>query len=236
MTADSMPARNDPRRLLADSRHLAHRVRLAQRVTWFPLLVLAVVTFGGAPVYRYGPRDVSCHAVGVGTVCRVWLEGAVVYWPLALVLAYTVIAGGYLLVARARGLGSRVRPYALTGVGLAALLVAVSVWTRLHVPPAYVNPDVGVVRVYPAWVVPLVQLVEPPGAIGVALLVLAWLERHVALLLFTVGYLVVALVPVNFGWGTHWGLETRLVPQSVIDGGVLLLGAVGFALARRWYR
>ena len=51
-----------------------------------------------------------------------------------------------------------------------------------------------------------------------------------------VGYLVVALVPVNFGWGTHWGLETRLVPQSVIDGGVLLLGAVGFALARRWYR
>ncbi len=43
MATDSVPAGGDPHRLLAHSRHLAHRVRLAQRVTWFPLLVLAAV-------------------------------------------------------------------------------------------------------------------------------------------------------------------------------------------------
>lgn len=82
------------------------------------------------------------------------------------------------------------------------------------------------------------MLVEPAGATGVALLVLAWLERHLALLLFAVGYLVVVLVPVNFGWGTHWGSVWGFAPQTVINGSVLLLGGLGFALAqgRGWYR
>ena len=49
MTSDAVPAGGDPRRLLADARNLARRVRFAQRVTWLPLLVLAVVTFGAIP-------------------------------------------------------------------------------------------------------------------------------------------------------------------------------------------
>ena len=71
---------------------------------------------------------------------------------------------------------------------------------------------------------------HPAGAIGVALLVLAWLERHVALLVFALGYLAVVLVPINFGWGTP-GSQSAFVPMLVISGGVLLLGAAGFALA-----
>ena len=48
MTTHSMAAGSDPRRLLAQVRHLARRVRVAQRVTRLPLLVLPVlvVTFG----------------------------------------------------------------------------------------------------------------------------------------------------------------------------------------------
>jgi hypothetical protein len=69
-----------------------------------------------------------------------------------------------------------------------------------------------------------------------ALLLLAWLERHVALLLFTIGYLTVVLVPINFGWGAHWGPHTWFIPQLVINGGVLLLGSAGFALAQRLRR
>jgi hypothetical protein len=49
------------------------------------------------------------------------------------------------------------------------------------------------------------RLTTPEAAIGLALLVLAWTERNRALLLLTVGYLAV----------------------------VLLLGGIGFALARR---
>ena len=80
------------------------------------------------------------------------------------------------------------------------------------------------------------RLVAPAGTIGVALLVLAWLERHVALLLFTLGYLAVVLVPINFGWGTTGEPDGSSLPQLVISGGVLLLGALGFALARRRQR
>ena len=77
MTSDSVPAGGDPRRLLADARDLARRVRLAQRVTWLPLLVLALVTFGAIPVYRFGHPVLSdCQTVGDGQVCKVWLQDA----------------------------------------------------------------------------------------------------------------------------------------------------------------
>ena len=68
-------------------------------------------------------------------------------------------------------------------------------------------------------------------AIGLGLLVLAWAERNIALLGFTLGYLVIVLVPVTFGWvaAPPW----TYIPHLVIPGGVLLLGAIGFALAQR---
>ena len=72
---------------------------------------------------------------------------------------------------------------------------------------------------------------------GLDLQRLARLERNVALFTFTVGYLAVVLVPINFGWVGH-GDNTRMywVPGQVISGTVLLLGAIGFALARRRQR
>lgn len=102
MTTESVPPGDDPGRLLADSRRLAHQVRRYQRVTWFPLLVLAAVTFLAIPVSRYGPRDISCQPMENGTMCYAYLKAAVFYWPLALLLAYTAIAGCYLRVARER--------------------------------------------------------------------------------------------------------------------------------------
>ncbi|MEV0158175.1 hypothetical protein AB0H57_31390 [Micromonospora sp. NPDC050686] len=228
MTSDAVPA-SDPRRLLADVRDLARRVRLAQRVTWLPLLVLALVIFGAIPVYRYGRVVSDCQAVGDGQVCEVWFQTVTFYWLAALVLAYVVIAGGYLRVARARGVDARVLPYAVTGVALVGLGFALAaVWVRLN-PLAYPEEPSAIAQ-------SLFRLLDPPGAIGLALLVLAWLERHVALLLFAIGYLTVVLVPINFGWGAHWGPHTWFVPQLVINGGVLLLGSAGFALAQRLRR
>jgi hypothetical protein len=231
MTSNAVPADGDPRRLLAEARDLARRVRVAQRVTWLPLLVLAVVTFGAIPVYRYGHRVLSdCRLVGGdGQVCKVWFQAAEFYWLAAVVLAYVVIAGGYLRVARARGLGARVLPYVLTGVGLVVLGAAfAAAWVRLD-SPGYPDEPSAFVQI-------LFRLLDPTGAIGLALLVLAWLERHVALLLFVVGYLAVVLVPINFGWGVGWGSRWGFAPQLVIDGGMLLLGSAGFALAQRLRR
>jgi hypothetical protein len=83
------------------------------------------------------------------------------------------------------------------------------------------------------------RLVSPWGVIGVALLVLARLERNVALLLFTLVYLALVLLvlPMGDGWGSpHWGIRAGFALPQLVSGAVLLLGAVGFAAARRRHR
>jgi hypothetical protein len=88
----------------------------------------------------------------------------------------------------------------------------------------------------PSWMLVLDALIAPAGSIGVALLVLAWLERHVALLVFALGYLAVVEMPLDSVWFPPFGhLSGLLVPQ-VVNGVVLLLGAIGFAVARRRHR
>ena len=227
MTTDSVPAGGDPRQLLADTRGLARRVRVAQRVTWLPLLVLAVVTFGAILVYRFSEPVLSdCRVLPDGQTCRVFHRTPQIYWWTALVLAYVVIAAGYLRVARGRGLGTRVRPYVLTGVAFVLLSAAVTV-TLLVLGDPY-RPDTP-----PATFGFLLRLADPITVTGWALLVLAWLERHVALLVFALGYLTVVLVPITFGWGAHWGSNWQFAPMLVINGGLLLLGSAGFALAQR---
>ncbi|MBM0225228.1 hypothetical protein JNW87_06295 [Micromonospora sp. ATA51] len=230
MTTHPMAAGGDPRRLLAHVRHLTRRVRVAQRVTWLPLLVLAVVTFAAMPVHRYGTQVYGCKPIADGQVCEVRNVAGIVYWSVGLAVSYVAIAYGYLRTARARGLGGRVVPYVVTGIALAVLSTAVMLlvvhegW-GLPEPPN--RPD-GLTLF-------LFRLIDVGSAIGVALLVLAWLERHLALLLFTVGYLAVVLVPLDFGWGAQWASNWGF-PSLVIQGGVLLLGGLGFALAQRPWR
>lgn len=221
MTTDSVPAGGDPRRLLSEVRGLARRVRVDQRVTWFALLVLAAATFVGIPFDWY---FFVSHCVSDG-VCQFWRRGLLIYWPSALLLAYVAIAVCYVRVARARGVGARVLPYAITGVTLTVLFTAAWVAARLYFPT---HP-----HQFPYWVLVLDRLIAPWGTIGVALLVLARLERNLGLLVFTLGYLTVALVPIDLGW--HWqGQEsTAFLPQQIINGTVLLLGAIGFRLANR---
>ncbi|GAA4947609.1 hypothetical protein [Actinoplanes utahensis] len=225
MTTDSVPA-GDPRRLLSDTTALARRVRVDQRVTWFALLVLAVVTLVAIPFDWWG-LEIRCSGTGDAAACRYWRRGAMFYWPPALLLAYAAIAYGYARAARERGLGTRIRAYALTGATLTAVFTASWLAARLYL---YDNPPA---EPFPTWVLKLDLLVSPAGTIGVALLVLARLERNLALLAFTLAYLAVVVVPIDFGWGRGWGLETTFLPQQVVNATVLLLGAAAFALARR---
>jgi len=230
MTTDSIPAGSDPRRLLSDVRALARRVRLDQRMTWAALLVLAAVTFAGIPFDWFGMK-VHCLPDGG---CEFARRGMLYYWPAALPLAYAIIAFCYLRAARARGVGTRVMPYAITGaattVVFPAAWVAVAVYLSDHPVPDHPLPY---------WWFVLDRLVMPWGMIGVALLVLAWLERNVALLLFTVGYLALVLLvlPMDAGFGPpHWGIRLSMAVPQLVSGLVLLLGAAGFAAARRRQR
>jgi hypothetical protein len=224
MTTETAYPGDDPQRLLSNTRELAQRVRKEQRATWFPLLVFAAVTFASIPVLRYGGHHLGpCRAVPGGRICKVYSTAEFVYWPIALVLAYAAIAAFYIRRSRARGVGTRVRPYAIAGIIIAVALTGVALW-ELHNPPVDQNPMGLNGLPY--------RLASPGAAIGLALLVLAWAERNRALLLLTLAYLAVVLVPVTVGW-VHAPSPWFFLPPLVIDGSVLLLGGIGFALAQR---
>jgi len=227
MTTESVPAGGDARRLLAEARALAHRVRLDQRMTWTALLVLGVAIFAGIPFDWFGMK---VHCLPDGS-CQFARRGMLYYWPAALPLAYAAIAFCYMRAARARGLGARVLPYAITGAATAVVFPAAWFAVQLYLD-GHPVPD----QPLPYWGLVLDRLVMPWGMIGVALLVLAWLERRVALLVFTVGYLALVLLvlPTNFGLGPpHWGLRLQLALPQLLSGTVLILGAVGFRAADR---
>jgi hypothetical protein len=228
MTTEATYPPDDPHRLLSEARELARRVRKDQRATWFPLLVFAVLTFAAIPATRYGGHHLDCRALSRGGECRVFSDTEFVYWPVALVLAYATIAAFYIRRSRARGLGTRVRPYAIAGIIVAVALTAVALW-EFRNPPVDQNllglnltglPD---------------RMASPAAAIGLALLVLARAERNPALLLLTIAYLAAVLVPVTFG-GVPGGAQHNPpwfdLPLA-FQGTVLLLGGIGFALARR---
>lgn len=229
MTTESAYLGEDPHRLLSNVRELTQRVRKAQRATWFPLLVFAAVTFASVPVYRYGGYHHFGACVTTGSrlaSCASYPNGEFVYWPFALVLAYAVIAAFYVRRSRARGIETRVRPYAVAGIIIAAALSGALLWELNNSPaggPIGLLLRSGLGR----------RLALPTCAIGLALLVLARAERNRALLLLTLAYLAVVLVPVNFGWTMDPLSPWYAVPRLVIDGSVLLLGGIGFALAHR---
>jgi hypothetical protein len=221
MTSGTAFSGDDPRQLLSGTRELTRQVRRTQRATWFPLLVLAAVTFAAIP-FRYSPHHLgTCAATETERVCTAYPPALLVYWPTALVLAYVVIAAFYLRRSQARGVGTRVRPYVVAGIILALAMTGSLVWTLYH-PLAFTLPGPGL----------LPALHSYPFAIGLALVVLAWAERNRALLALALGYLAVVLVTAAAGpVGGHGWLGFPV--QLVIPGSVLLLGGIGFLLAQR---
>ncbi|SCG35444.1 hypothetical protein [Micromonospora coxensis] len=227
MTTDPVPVGGDPRRLLSEVRSLAHQVRLDQRMTWAALLVLGAVTLVGIPFDWLGMM-VRCHP---DTSCEFARRGVLFYWPPALLLAYTAIAVCYVRGARARGLGARALPYTIAGAATTVVFTAAWVAAALYLPhhPLPQQPP-------PYWWLLLDRLVSPWSVIGIALVVLARIERNVGLLLFTLAYLALVLLvlPMNEGWGlAGWGLQARFAVPQIISGALLLLGAAGFFRATR---
>jgi len=225
MTSGTAFPGDDPRQLLSGTRELTRQVRKAQRATWFPLLVLAAVTFGAIP-FRYSPHRLgTCAATELVRVCTAYPPALLVYWPTALVLAYVVIAAFYIRRSQARGVGTRVRPYVVAGIILALAMTGSLLWALYH--PLAFSPD-GPGGLFSA-------LHSYPFAIGLALVVLAWAERNGALLALALGYSAVVLVTATVGpvSGHGWlGFPVQLG----IPGSVLLLGGIGFLLAQRPWR
>jgi hypothetical protein len=198
--------------------------------------VLAVVTFAAAPVYGLGGFVRTCRdQPGGGRICSAYSSAALVYWPIALALAYAVIAGFYVRRTRARGVGTRVFPYVVAGIAIAVVAAGALTWFVTHPPVGrydvlglHLAPEQG------AWVF---QLFSPAAAIGLSLLVLARVERSWGLLLVAVGYVVLAFVPLSdLGWVISRPSPWAGLPRLVVGGGVLLLAGLVFAWRQRPWR
>jgi hypothetical protein len=227
MTTESALPGDEPHRLLAGTRELVQRVRRDRRATWFPLLTLAAVTFAAIPVNGYSSPTGVCRTIGTGKVCTVAPTAGFVYWPVALVVAYAAIAVWYVRRSWARGVGTRVWPYVVAGIGIAVLAAAVSLWANRHIVTGQVGiPPLPVQTL-------LFRLGNPGTAIRLGMLVLARVERNHALLAVAAGYLVIVLVPLDFGWTVTGSSPWSIVPHLAIQGGVLLLAGIGFAVAQR---
>ncbi|QMU73206.1 hypothetical protein [Streptacidiphilus sp. P02-A3a] len=214
MTTQPVPSPSDPRQLLAMRRVLVHRVRREQRGAWFPLLVFAAVRFGAAPVVRYGQGD---HGVGD-------LPPAMWYWPVALSLAYAAISWFYLRRGDRLGLGTRVGPYLALGIALLVIITGYVSWTAMH--PGFLD---GLHGPSPVGLF-FNTVVSPAGTIGLALLLLARIERSWPLLAVTSAYLVIMLSSGSLPDPSAWGF----LPGLLAEGGVLLIGGVGLGLLQRF--
>jgi hypothetical protein len=221
---------DDPRATLTATRDLSRRVRSAQRGAWFPLLVFAGVTLVAIPFNRYGPHPRHCGVVRAGraTVCEVRPEAALWYWPIAILVGYAAISWFYLRRSRERGIGTRAPVYVAVGAVLAVVAALWAFWAQAH-PAALaeiLRPSAG----DPGTVID--RLASPAGAIGLALLLLAWIERSWPLLALTVGYLVVAVTTVGLGSFAH-PTPWAFLPHLLVDAAVLLAGGIALALAQR---
>jgi hypothetical protein len=220
-----MPSSDTAHDLLASVRDLTRQVRAAQRGTWYPLLLLAVITLIGIPVLRYGGHHMDACTAGAVPgmrLCRGYSLWGLVYWSVALVLAYALTAAYYLRRSRRLGVGTRIRPYVVVGVVVTAAVAALTVWSAHQMPPA--DPTLS-----PAMRV-LALSHSPEAAVGVGLLVLAWVERNPVLAGLGAVYLAIVLTPIGqyaVGHPSPW----FFAPHMFVTAGILLLGSLYFATA-----
>jgi len=233
MTDASVPP-GTPHELLSATRELTRRVRTTQRGTGFPLLVLGFITLLAAPFERYGHVVRTCesnHPAGT-YVCSLYPSWLFVYWPIALTLAYVAIAGMSIRRSLQRGVGTRIKPYVIAGIVLALVLTALTLWIA-HNPTAH-QAFLGGRRVGSTELSTyFLRLVSPQAAIGLALLVLARIDRNWALLAVAVGYLVIIVGALNFGWALPRSSHWVFLPHLIITGGVLIVAGICFHLAER---
>jgi hypothetical protein len=190
------------------------------------------VTLAAIPFYRYGHYSIHCASTQGGVhACVIYSALALWYWPGALLVAYVAISWLYLHRSHLRGVGTRVLPYVVVGAVLALVMTVWARWADDH--PVFLAESLHLGSSQPTAF--LYRIANQAGAIGLALLLLAWIERSWPLLAVTFVYLIVSVASVRTGQVSHpspWDF----LPHLLLDGGVLLIGGIIVALTQRVQR
>ena len=225
------------------------RTRLARSGHWFVLLVFGIIVLGAMPFYVQTFATAAtpgCQAMKGGGVTCVFRSSsnllggafnplfsdfnlgrwATVYWAVALVVGFAVVVAFYRHRARAVGVAGRIWPMVVVGLGLLLLVLLVDS-PQSSFPPF---PDLWIRGTGALLIV----------ALGIA--VLAGIERSWGFGIFAAGFVGLALLSclydeVNIfgrlGLGVPFDGGGSALPNLVLPGIYLVLGAVGFWVAGR---
>ncbi|MGI9007243.1 MAG: hypothetical protein ACR2FU_13785 [Streptosporangiaceae bacterium] len=81
MTELPTALQDGPRELLSATRQVVRQVRQAQRGTWFPLLVFAVLTLASIPVTFSSHHPIACRVRPIGRAPNRRSGWPCWYWP-----------------------------------------------------------------------------------------------------------------------------------------------------------
>lgn len=221
--------------LVADVGRVQRATRRARRAIWFPLVLFGLIVLGAAPFYRpWPPAGSGLTFRNIGPVGG-YLGGDFIdsgpawYWLIALPLGYVATAAFLRWRAGRTGVAGRIAPYVVAGLGLFAFLV-ISSPSNLHALglPASIGTFL--------WSNDLaIRGLTPLLVVALGFLVLAWVERSMALAVFAAGFLGLTLLANLYDIGNlfRWAGLSAEDPRSgaIVAGAALLLGGLGFGIA-----
>ena len=214
------------------------------------LLVAGVIVFGAMPFYRYlsfPSNSTGCTSNGSGFICSTDFNpngffgiglgssapgiygnsspNATTYWVVSILLGLCAVVGYYWFQSRKIGIARRT--WLVVPVGLGAILLFAASRDWLSMVPADMT----------------IRGMQALLLIALGLTVLAVIVRTWAFSLFVVGYVGLALlsclydVSNLFDWlgiGSNWPSNDQTLPNLMLPGFYLLIGAAAFwALGRR---
>jgi hypothetical protein len=234
---------NEAGELLGEVGSLRKRVRADRHGFWFPLVLFGAVTMLSAPLYWQYPRALAaahCQPLANGTqgctVTGTLLSGGAlnpgfwtndlgrwvtIYWVAALVLGYVATVLFYRRRARTVGVRQRVWPAVVVGVVILGFALWMNDVWHPSGPVFLVSGDL--------WMRGTVSVI----ILSLGLLVLALLERSIWYVLYSLGFVGIALMSGLYnvsnlfdrlGIGRPFDGNGQELPNLLLPAAYLLLG------------
>jgi hypothetical protein len=223
---------------------------VAREDSWLALLVAGVIVLAAMPFYRFlgsTSNSTGCTSFSGGFTCRTHLlsngffgmglgssapgifgnssPGATTYWVISIFLGVCVVVGFYWV--RSREIGNVGRIWPIVTVGLGALVLGAASRNWFSTVPTEMT----------------IRGMQSLLIIALGLIVLAAIDQALAFSLFVAGFFGLALLSclynvsnlfARLGISSHWPVEDQTLPNLILPGIYLLIGAAAFWALHHW--